>query len=107
MSFIRAKEIPPHSGNWYDYEVKSVNLGNGKIRQIHIRYIGKSTRHASISPPAQCKSKVVPFKDWNDVVKPENLPDIDYKVSLHPRKSRVKSKPVTDAVLTPILGENK
>jgi len=23
MSFIRAKEIPPHSGNWYDYEVKT------------------------------------------------------------------------------------
>jgi len=22
MSFIRAKEIPPRSGNWYDYEVK-------------------------------------------------------------------------------------
>ncbi|MFH1032153.1 MAG: DDE-type integrase/transposase/recombinase [Chloroflexota bacterium] len=40
MSFIRAKEIPPRSGNWYDYEVKSVNE-NGKIRQKHIRYIGK------------------------------------------------------------------
>ena len=49
MSFIRAKEIPPGSGNWYDYEVKSVNLGNGKIRQIHIRYIGKSTLRSSVS----------------------------------------------------------
>jgi len=32
MSFIRAKEIPPRSGNWYDYEVslyrrKSVKRG--------------------------------------------------------------------------------
>ena len=23
MSFIRAKEIPPRSGNWYDNEVES------------------------------------------------------------------------------------
>ena len=43
MSFIRAKEIPPHSGNWYDYEVESV-WNNGKPRQRHIRYIGRSTR---------------------------------------------------------------
>ncbi len=41
MSFIRAKEIPPRSGNWYDYEVRSVRRGN-KVIQEHIRYIGKS-----------------------------------------------------------------
>jgi putative transposase len=41
MSFIRAKEIPPHSGNWYDYEVETVHQG-GKVIQRHIRYIGKS-----------------------------------------------------------------
>lgn len=35
MSFIRAKEIPPHSGNWYDYEVKGVREGQ-RVRQIHI-----------------------------------------------------------------------
>jgi len=43
MSFIRAKEIPPRSGNWYDYEVESV-WNNGKPRQKVIRYIGRSTR---------------------------------------------------------------
>ncbi len=41
MSFIRAKEIPPHSGNWYDYEVETIHVG-GKVTQKHIRYIGKS-----------------------------------------------------------------
>ena len=41
MSFVRAKEIPPRSGNWYDYEVKTVHEG-GKVRQKVIRYIGKS-----------------------------------------------------------------
>jgi len=41
MSYIRAKEIPPRSGNWYDYEVRSVRRGN-KVIQEHIRYIGKS-----------------------------------------------------------------
>ncbi|MFC1907169.1 transposase [Chloroflexota bacterium] len=44
MSFIRAKEIPPRSGNWYDYEVETVHKGD-KVIQKHIRYIGKSNRH--------------------------------------------------------------
>lgn len=45
MSFIRAKEIPPRSGNWYDYEVKNT-WDKGKVRQKVIRYIGKSGRTA-------------------------------------------------------------
>lgn len=56
-------------------------------------------------PPAQVASKVVPFKDWNDVVIPEGAPDMDYKVSLYRRKSVKKGKPVLDATLTPV--ENK
>ncbi len=43
MSFIRAKEIPPHSGNWYDYEVETIHKGK-KVIQRHIRYVGKSAR---------------------------------------------------------------
>jgi len=53
-------------------------------------------------PPAQAMSKVVPFKDWNDIVIPEGVPDMDYKVSLHPRQSVKRGKPVLDAILTPI-----
>lgn len=41
MSFIRAKEIPPHSGNWYDYEVMTIHEGK-HVRQKVIRYIGRS-----------------------------------------------------------------
>jgi putative transposase len=41
MSFVRAKEIPPHSGNWYDYEVATVHIG-GKSIQKHIQYLGKT-----------------------------------------------------------------
>lgn len=41
MSFVRAKEIPPRSGNWYDYEVETVHEG-GKVRQKVIQYIGKT-----------------------------------------------------------------
>jgi len=48
MSFIRAKEIPPGSGNWYDYEVETVHKG-GKVIQRHIRYIGKSSLRPSRS----------------------------------------------------------
>jgi hypothetical protein len=43
MTFIRAKEIPPHSGNWYDYEVMTIHEGK-KVKQKVIRYIGKSDR---------------------------------------------------------------
>ena len=43
MSFIRSKEIPPGSGNWYDYEVKTVHEGKRVIQKV-IRYIGKSER---------------------------------------------------------------
>jgi putative transposase len=43
MTFVRAKEIPPHSGNWYDYEVETIHEG-GKVIQKHIRYLG---RHGS------------------------------------------------------------
>jgi len=50
-------------------------------------------------------SKVVPFKDWNDIVIPENVPDMDYKVSLHRRQSVKKGKPVLDATLTPFKVE--
>jgi hypothetical protein len=47
-------------------------------------------------------SKVVPFKDWNDIVRPETDPDMDYKVSLYRRKSVKKGNPVYDATLTPV-----
>ena len=58
-------------------------------------------------PPAQAASKVVPVKDWNDVVIPEGAPDFDYKVSLHRRKSVKKGYPVFDAKLMPIKRETK
>jgi transposase-like protein len=41
MSFIRVKEIPPRSGNFYDYEVESYR-DKGKVRQRVIQYIGRS-----------------------------------------------------------------
>ena len=44
MTFIRAKEIPPGSGNWYDYEVETIHEG-GKVIQKHIRYLG---RHGTV-----------------------------------------------------------
>jgi len=52
-------------------------------------------------PPAQAMSKVVPFKDWNDIVRDDKLPDIDYKVSLHQRASVKKGNPVYDTTLKP------
>jgi putative transposase len=43
MSFIRAKQIPPGTGNWYDYEVETIHE-NGKVRQHVIKYIGLSAK---------------------------------------------------------------
>lgn len=43
MSYIRSKEIPPGSGNWYDYEVMGIREGKN-VRQKVLRYIGKSGR---------------------------------------------------------------
>jgi len=51
---------------------------------------------------AQAMSKVVPFKDWNDIVRSKKLPDIDYKVKLYRRPSVKRGYPVYDARLTPI-----
>lgn len=53
-------------------------------------------------PPAQAMSKVVPCKDWNDIVIPEGESNRDYKVSLYRRKSVKKGKLVVDAILTPV-----
>jgi len=58
-------------------------------------------------PPAQAMSKIVPFKDWNDIVRAKGLPDIDYKVRVYPRKSVKKGHPVLDATLIPIEASNE
>jgi putative transposase len=52
-------------------------------------------------PPAQACGKTVPFKDWNDVVRPAHVPDVDYKVRLSRRKS-VNKGIVLDSTLTPV-----
>jgi transposase-like protein len=51
MSFIRAKEIPRGSGNWYDYEVETIHQGK-KVIQKHIRYIGRSSGGGGKSRPS-------------------------------------------------------
>lgn len=68
MSFLRAKEIPPKSGNWYDYEVQCV-LEDGHPRQKVIQYLGKhggdysgrligSTDRPSIGRRSQSRSPI-------------------------------------------------
>ena len=51
-------------------------------------------------PPAQVISKVVPFKDWNDIVRTDKLLDVNYNVKLH-RSQSVKNGIVLYAMLTP------
>lgn len=70
MNFIRAKEIPPHSGNWYDYEVKSV-WNKGKVTQQHIQYIGKSSLRAS-TPSFSARDSVNTITPTN-TVKPARI----------------------------------
>ena len=54
-------------------------------------------------PPAQAMSEVVPFKDWNDIVRPETIQDKEYKVGLHRRASVKDGSPILDATLMPVV----
>jgi len=76
-------------------------LTNGWL--INYNFMKQNTAIGDI-PPAQAMSKVVPFKDWNDIIKPEDVPDVDYKVTLYPRRT-AKKLPVVDAILKPIEPE--
>ena len=46
MTYVRSKEIPPGSGNYYDYLVRSVRVGK-KVKQEHIEYLGPSGMRSS------------------------------------------------------------
>ena len=54
---------------------------------------------------AQACGKVVPCKNWNDIVIPDSLSNMDYKVKLQCRKSDKEGYPVYDASLTPVEAE--
>jgi putative transposase len=64
MTFIRAKEIPPGSGNWYDYEVETIHEG-GKVIQKHIRYLG---RHGTDYKPSGLRRPRHALLDINRIV---------------------------------------
>lgn len=42
MSFVRLKEIPPGSGNYYKYKVKNVRE-EGKTKQKVLDYLGPAS----------------------------------------------------------------
>jgi putative transposase len=68
MSFVRSKEIPPRSGNWYDYEVMTVHNG-GKVQQKVIQYLGKSgSQHRTLVGDA--------LKEFNPVLSAKILSNI-------------------------------
>lgn len=50
MTFLRKKEIPPHSGNYYYYEVKTTHV-NGKVLQKVVKYWGKNWKGFIPKPP--------------------------------------------------------
>jgi transposase-like protein len=72
MTFIRAKEIPPRSGNWYDYEVKTIHEGKKVIQKV-IRYIGRSTRHSSSPSASGSASMAVATPALDIPVKPARI----------------------------------
>ena len=55
MSFIRAKEIPPCSGRWYDYEVEDYQEGE-HVQQRVIRYIGRCSGIGTTSSGGRVRS---------------------------------------------------
>jgi transposase-like protein len=88
QKFKDIKDIRLLTGGWLvNYNFFKQNEGCGNV------------------PPAQAMSKVVPFKDWNDVVRPESVTETDYRVSLRHRESVKKGYPVFDARLAPITAK--
>ncbi len=83
MSFIRAKEIPPGSGNWYDYEVENHREGD-KVVQKHIRYIGRAGGSGrglgtTLSSVSSQKSRAgIPHGDYKDNWQPIGIRIIGY-----------------------------
>jgi len=72
MSFVRAKEIPPHSGNFYDYEVMNY-WDKGHVRQIVIQYIGKS---GTVKNPVLLGNRGIVTRYTPDSPVPVNSPDL-------------------------------
>jgi len=73
MAFIRTKEIPLGSGNWYDYEVETVHEG-GKVIQRHIRYLG---RHGTVYKTSGLRRPSHALSDINrSVLHPTSKPKV-------------------------------
>jgi putative transposase len=76
MSFIRSKQIPPGSGNWYNYEVMGIRQGK-KVRQKVLRYLGRadsspsplSGSHAPISLASTFEESATPITNPTTVQK--------------------------------------
>jgi transposase-like protein len=59
MSFVRSKEIPPGSGNWYDYEVETTHEGE-HVRQKVVQYLGKTGgKHAPLKGAIRLSSRML------------------------------------------------
>lgn len=50
MSFIRLKEIPPGSGNYYSYLVENHRDKNGNVRQKVLKYLGTGDHRKKKEP---------------------------------------------------------
>lgn len=103
MSFIRAKEIPPGSGNWYDYEVENHREGD-KVVQKHIRYIGRAggggagrslgTTSSSVPSPVQRMTTALSIVPR---VEPESRPSLGTTpIQSQPDAIAVKAKQIYD-----------
>ncbi len=90
MTFIRAKEIPPGSGNWYDYEVESI-WNKGKVRQKVLQYLGKSGSRSGMSggslqaiPADVSTASTLPIADDTRITK---MKTVKYNHWLYPKES--------------------
>lgn len=71
MTYIRTKEIPPRSGNWYKYEVMGIRKGN-KVRQKVIRYLGRVD--SGYSPTSGNSAPVSSAPTFNEPITPIRNP---------------------------------
>lgn len=110
MSFIRKKEIPIGSGNWYAYEVETYMV-NGKKRQRVLQYIGKTTPLVKRQPKLSVSS-IPKGTRFHPIKKGVNYQDVyDYTVLLrqdkrlsldriHKRVTDIFERPISRTVIS-------
>ncbi len=78
MAYVRTKEIPPGSGNYYKYKVRSVRNGD-KVKQEIVQYLGPSEKTNKKLKKLKKRRKVLYDRLGSDAHSTEYIHDYLYE----------------------------